>query len=566
MTLYTKVYGGGVRRISSKSAVCSAKPKNSVAAALTVLAAFALAALLLFTACPNNAGGNKPTPPTKYAIMFSVEGGNGTLKAEVDGREIHTGDLVEQGKIVEFTATADNPATHNVDFWTVSAGTFEAGTGASESTIAKVKVVQPATVTVKFKPIGTPPTKYNVTFGVSGTGGTLKAEVEGVEISSPYQAERNKVIVFTAAPANEYYAVEKWTNGGTDIAGETNATYNHTVTADADIAVHFKTAPVDVYVTGTSGGKAYVWKNGITTELRADSPGPGVKVYPHAVRSQGKNVYITGAENVSGIARPRVWKKDGSLHWIGTNSYTDAYDIAFYKGKTFVAGKTYDGTDEGASLTDISDPDNPVVTFLYKKTPPINYAEARALCTGTDKLYAAGFKRDGNTYKKTVFLWTKPDSGSISETELGLEGNTAYTDSIPYGLCTAGSSVYVAAGNLWKVEGGAVTLIPVADAHALYALCVCEDTVYAAGWTNAYKAAVWKIEGASASLYKELPTVSSGVFALCAAGGDLFAAGYYLDTGNKPVWWHIAADGTVTENKLGTEKGEARGICVTPQE
>ncbi|QTQ13661.1 hypothetical protein HRQ91_03860 [Treponema parvum] len=323
---------------------------------------------------------------------------------------------------------------------------------------------------------------------------------------------------------------------------------------------------VDVYVTGRSDDRAYVWINGITTELRADSPGPSVKVYPHAVRSQGKNVYITGVENDSGVTRPLVWKKDGSLHWIGNNWWSNAYDIAFYKGKTLVAGETSDGTDEGASLTDISDPDNPVVTFLYKKTPPINYAEARALCTGTDKLYAAGFKRDGNTYKKTVFLWTKPDSGSISETELGLEGNTAYTDSIPYGLCTAGSSVYVAAGNVWKVEGGAVTPIPVADARALYALCVCEGTVYAAGWTNAYKAAVWKIEGASASLYKELPTVSSGVFALCAAGGDLFAAGYYLDTGNKPVWWHIAADGTVTENKLGTDEGEALGICVTVKE
>ena len=570
MELFDTVYKsvrGGVRRTSSKSAACSAKPKNSVAAALTVLAA--LAASLLFTACPNSAGGSKPTPsvPTpKHAIMFSVEGGNGTLKAEVDGREIHTGDLVEQGTIVEFTATADDPTTHNVDYWTVSAGTFETGTGASESTIAKVKVVQPVTVTVKFKPVGTPPTKYNVTFGVSGTGGTLKAEVEGVEISSPYQAERNKVIVFTATPTNEYYAVEKWTNGGTDIAGETNATYNHTVTADADIAVHFKPAPVDVYVSGRSDDRAYVWINGITTELRADSPGPSVKVYPYAVRSWGKDVYIAGEEIKYGTARPLVWEKDGSLHWIGNNRWSDAYDIAFYKGKTFVAGKTYDGTDEGASITDISDPGNPVVTFLYKKTPPINYAEARALCAATDKLYAAGFKRDGNTYKQTVFLWTKPDSGSISETELGLEGNTAYTDSIPYGLCTAGNAVYVAAGNLWKVEGGAVTLIPVADAHALYALCVCEDTVYAAGWTNAYKAAVWKIEGASASLYKELPTVSSGVFALCAAGGDLFAAGYYLDTDNKPVWWHIAADGTVTENKLGTEKGEALGICVTVKE
>ena len=102
--------------------------------------------------------------------------------------------------------------------------------------------------------------------------------------------------------------------------------------------------------------------------------------------------------------------------------------------------------------------------------------------------------------------------------------------------------------------------VPVADAYALYALCVCEGTVYAAGWTNAYKAAVWKIEGASASLYKELPTVSSGVFALCAAG-------YYNDTDNKykPVWWRLAADLTLTEHKLGTDEGEALGICVTPQ-
>ena len=119
-----------------------------------LLIGLALVALFGMTACPNNAGGSgsggggtPPTPPTKYVVTFSVDGGNGTIKAEVDGREIHTGDLVEQGKIVEFTATADTPATHNVDFWTVSAGTIEAGTGASESTIAKLKVVQPVSVT-----------------------------------------------------------------------------------------------------------------------------------------------------------------------------------------------------------------------------------------------------------------------------------------------------------------------------------------------------------------------------------------------------------------------------------
>ena len=156
----------------------------------------------------------------------------------------------------------------------------------------------------------------------------------------------------------------------------------------------------------------------------------------------------------------------------------------------------------------------------------------------------------------------------MRETELGLQGSGIHSSVVPYGLCTAGSSVYVAAGNLWKVEGGTVTPISVSGTKGVYALCVHDGTVYAAGWTNTSRAAVWKIEGTSASLYKELSTVSGGVYALCAAGGGLYAAGFYQDTDykSKPVWWHIAADGTVTEKKLGTEKGEARGICVTPQE
>ena len=524
------------------------------------------AAALVFTSCSNDSDSGNNTPPTpKHAVTFSVEGGNGTLKATVGGTEISSGAEVEQDTIVEFTATADDPATHNVDYWTVSSGTFETGTGVSGSPIAKIKVVQPVTVTVKFKPVGTPPTKYNVTFGVSGTGGTLKAEVEGVEISSPYQAERNKTVVFTATPANEYYAVEKWTNGGTDIAGETNATYNHTVTADADIAVHFKPAPVDVYVTGTSDNKPYVYKNGVPTQLSAHEAAPD-EVCPYAVRSRGKDVYIAGKEIKYGTARPLVWKKDGSLHWIGNNQWSNAYDIAFYKGKTFVAGKTYDGTDSGASITDISDPGNPVVTFLYKKTPPTDYAEAHALCASTDTLYAAGYKQQGSTEK--AFLWTLPDGGTMRETELGLQGSGIHSSAVPYSLCTAGSSVYVAAGNLWKVEGGTVTPISVSGTKGVYALCVNDGTVYAAGWTNASRAAVWKIEGTSASLYKELSTVSVVVYALCAAGGNLYAAGSYQDTDykEKPVWWHIAADGTVTEHKPGTAEGEARGICITPQE
>ena len=522
------------------------------------------AAALVFTSCSNGSDSGGGTP--KHAVTFGVDGSpaNGTIKAKVDGTEINSGDTVEQGKIVEFTATPDNPATHNVDFWSIDAGTFEEGTGGSGSTIAKVKVVQPVNVTVKFKLKSAPPTKYTITFGVSGTGGTLKATVDGSEIHSPAQVEKNKRIDFTAEAALGY-AVEKWTNGGNPIAGETNATYEHTVTEDADIAVHFKTAPVDVYVTGTSGGKAYVWKNGAPTQLSAHEAAPD-KVAPYAVHAQVKDVYIVGEELVGGgggVGRPLVWKKDGSLHWISKYRWSDEYDITFYKGKTFVAGKMYDFTDEGASITDISDPENPTVTFLCKKTPQMG-AYARALCAGTGKLYAAGHKRDNDTLKDTVFLWTKLDAGTVSELELGLVGT--YTD-ILYGVCTAGSSVYVAAGNLWKVDDATVTPITVPEANGVYALCVCNGTVYAAGQTNG-EAAVWKIEGINASLHKKLSTWPGGVYALCAGRDDLYAAGFYKDTDNKykPVWWYIAADGTFTEHKLGTAEGEARGICVAPQE
>ena len=132
----------------------------------------------------------------------------------------------------------------------------------------------------------------------------------------------------------------------------------------------------------------------------------------------------------------------------------------------------------------------------------------------------------------------------------------------------SGSSVYVAAGNLWKVDGAAATPITVSGAKGLYALCVCNGTVYAAGQMTDGKAAIWKIEGASASLYATLSTNVGNVYALCAAGGDLYAAGFYQDTDykRKPMWWHIAAGGTLTEHKLGIDEGETLGICVAPQE
>ncbi|EMB22638.1 leucine-rich repeat domain-containing protein [Treponema denticola] len=250
--------------------------RKTGAAALITAAVLTLA--LLFTACPNNAGGNAGnsgggnsggggTSTPNHAVTFSVDGGNGTLKAEVDGSEIASGDKVEQGKIVEFSAMP-NGLQYTVDSWSINGGSFEAGTGTNGKPIAKVKVVQPVTVTVKFKRKPGPPpmpTYHNVTFGVDGGNGTLTAKVGSTEITSGNFVEQGKTVTFTAQ-ADPNYAVEKWTNNGTVIAGAgTNTTYNHTVTADANIKVKFKYSGAALAVnqqnfTGTVGDTLPVYK------------------------------------------------------------------------------------------------------------------------------------------------------------------------------------------------------------------------------------------------------------------------------------------------------------------
>ena len=113
------------------------------------------------TACPNNAGGGGIPSTPKHAVTFSVEGGNGTLKATPEGgAETAASPIsVEHEKTVTFTATAETD--YKVEKWTITGGTFVEG-GSEGSPTAKVKVTAAATVTVSF-------TRYvKVPFGTNG--------------------------------------------------------------------------------------------------------------------------------------------------------------------------------------------------------------------------------------------------------------------------------------------------------------------------------------------------------------------------------------------------------------
>ena len=86
----------------------------------------------------------------KYTVTFGVDGANGTLKATVDGSEINSGNKVEKGKSVVFTAEPD--AGYEVGIWSVSNGAFVSGGEPGDET-AELKVTEDVTVTVTFIPV-----------------------------------------------------------------------------------------------------------------------------------------------------------------------------------------------------------------------------------------------------------------------------------------------------------------------------------------------------------------------------------------------------------------------------
>ena len=114
-------------------------------AAVLIITAL-IAITLIFTGCPNNAGGSPTLPAStpKYTVTFNVADGNGTLKATVDGSEISSGNNVERGKSVTFTAKPD-------DGWQVAGWTGVTATPPNSTTVTLSNVTGAANVTVKFK-------------------------------------------------------------------------------------------------------------------------------------------------------------------------------------------------------------------------------------------------------------------------------------------------------------------------------------------------------------------------------------------------------------------------------
>ncbi len=177
--------------------------------------------------------GNAPTTP--YAVNFSVVGTNGTLGAKVDNVDITTGDLVQSGKNIVFTATPI--AGYRVKEWIINSTTVSGNTSNS-LTITNLQEV--LTVSVEFEMAPT----YALTFSVvGGTNGTIAATVDAANITSGTLVDGGKNIVFTASPTAGYQ-VKEWKLNSSIIASNVTNSYTlSSLSAISDVTVEFELIP-----------------------------------------------------------------------------------------------------------------------------------------------------------------------------------------------------------------------------------------------------------------------------------------------------------------------------------
>ena len=267
------------------------KKKRGAALVTAALIVLTLGAALLFTACPNNAGGSKPEPTPPPVQTYKVE-----LDHTIGGNVKVTPALSDDGMAAEntvLTFTAEPLQGYDLEKWELD-GTAVNGTALTYT----LKVTANAKVFVFFKRNGEPPpAMHTVTLTEPEHG-----SVDTVPVIPPghHKVPEGTELIFRAEP-DAGYAVDKWTVssgsfllGGTD--GSTSATLK--ITEAVTVTVTFKQVlcKIDFGVDGGHG----------TLTAKVD----GSKISTGDTVEQGKTVVFTATPN-SGYAVEK-WMNGGS--------------------------------------------------------------------------------------------------------------------------------------------------------------------------------------------------------------------------------------------------------------
>jgi hypothetical protein len=220
--------------------------------------------------------------------------------ATVDGKAIKSGDKVQKGKNVAFTATPD--AGYSVKEWRVNGKPV-----AGNTSYTLLNLQGAAKVTVEFKKDPVPVQTFNVKFGVAGKNGTLGATVNGSTITSVAKVEQGKNIVFTAAP-KDGYSVEEWKVNGKVVRGNTSNVYALTdLQGNVNVTVEFKKNPKKVPSYAVTFGVDKARKTGGDLKARVDDK--RIKSGESVLR--GKDVKFI-ADPKAGY-RVKAWKVNGKV-------------------------------------------------------------------------------------------------------------------------------------------------------------------------------------------------------------------------------------------------------------
>ena len=265
-----------------------------------LITAATLTLALLFTGCPNNAGGNKPESTPPPVQMYKVE-----LDCNIGGNVKVTPALPENGMVAEntvLTFTATPLQGYDLEKWELN-GTEVNGTKPTYT----LKVTANAQVKVFFKRNSEPPSMRSVTITAPQHGRVRSMP----EIPSDNQVPEGSTIILTAVP-DEGYAVDTWSvtpegdlaAGGN--AGSSTATLR--VSNDVTVTVTFKQVQFKIDF-GVDGG------NGT---LKAEVDGSGIS--SGDMVEHGKTVVFTATPAGANFAVDK-WTNNGTpIAAAGTNT------------------------------------------------------------------------------------------------------------------------------------------------------------------------------------------------------------------------------------------------------
>jgi hypothetical protein len=330
--------------------------------------------------------------------------------------------------------------------------------------------------------------------------------------------------------------------------------------------------PADVYVAGTDGTNAALWKNGVETILAPNATADAVAV-------SGSDVYVAGWVNSPGTppyggSTATIWK-NGVATALTNSGFSQANGLTLANGNVYAVGSSFVAASNAPLATVwtngqpsyLSDGNYPNISSAY------NTSGAAIAVSGAD-VYVAGYatqcgiQSPGNNYCGGVAVYWKNgspvDLGTISPQSFG---------SFATGIAVSGSAVSVSGvtganplqGVVWQ-NGTQVALnLPVGTGSLTSAVALSGTSVYVAGGDDGSIAGYWA-NGSFTTFGIQTRTQFPVTSGIALNGSDVYVAGSLVSTQgpqSSAIYWK---NGTGVPLPSQSTSARALAIAVVPQQ